>query len=145
MQRSIRESLESQTLSGLVLVDECYRRAQQARSFAEMASMPSQKTHFLDLEQRWLRAAESVTSKTGQETKAPIVQLKIATPDVDQTSQRPQEKDVQASRRTDEDERARSANLDPDSAVQRSRTCGPVAPFKRRHCNAGARGNGPRS
>jgi len=68
------------------------------------------KTHFLDLEQRWLRAAESVTSKTVQETK-PIAQLKIAMPDVDQASQRPQEKDVQASRRTDEDERARSANL----------------------------------
>ena len=42
------------------LVDECYRRAEAARRCAEVASMPSQKTHFLDLEQRWLRAAESV-------------------------------------------------------------------------------------
>jgi hypothetical protein len=39
------------------LVDECYRRACDARRSAEMASMPSQKTHFLELEQRWLRAA----------------------------------------------------------------------------------------
>jgi hypothetical protein len=93
------------------LVDECYRRAQEVRRLAEMASMPSQKTHFLDLEQRWLRAAESVTSKTVHETKAPIAQLKIATPAIDQTSQPAQEKDVEASRPTDEDERARSANL----------------------------------
>src|SRR5262245_8927130 len=76
-----------------------------------MSSMPSQKTHFLDLEQRWLRAAESVTSKTVQETEAPIAQLKIATPDVDQPSQGTQENDVAA--RSDEigNERARSANL----------------------------------
>jgi hypothetical protein len=95
------------------LVDECYRRAQEARRSAEMASMPSQKTHFLDLEQRWLHAAESVASKTVQETKPPIAQLKIATPDVDQPSQRAQEKDVTAPRRTGEigDEQARSANL----------------------------------
>ena len=39
------------------LVDECHRRAGDARRSAEMASMPSQKTHFLELEQRWLRAA----------------------------------------------------------------------------------------
>jgi hypothetical protein len=38
------------------LVDECYRRAREARRSAEIASMPTQKTHFLDLEQRWLRA-----------------------------------------------------------------------------------------
>jgi hypothetical protein len=42
------------------LIDECYRRAREARRSADMSSMPSQKTHFLDLEQRWLRAAESV-------------------------------------------------------------------------------------
>jgi hypothetical protein len=42
------------------LADECYRRAREARLSAEMSSMPSQKTHFLDLEKRWLRAAESV-------------------------------------------------------------------------------------
>ena len=94
------------------LVDECFRRAQEARRSAEMSSMPSQKTHFLDLEQRWLRAAESVTSKTVQETEAPIAQLKIATPDVDQPSQGTQENDV-AAHRSDEigNERARSANL----------------------------------
>ena len=95
-----------------ILVDECYRRAQEARRSAEMSSMPSQKTHFLDLEQRWLRAAESVTSKAVQEAKAPIAQLKIATPDVDQPSQGAQENDV-AAHPSDEigNERERSANL----------------------------------
>jgi hypothetical protein len=34
------------------LVDECCRRAGEARRSAEMASMPSQKTHFLGLEKR---------------------------------------------------------------------------------------------
>jgi hypothetical protein len=94
------------------LVDECYRRAQEARRSAEMSSMPSQKTHFLDLEQRWLRAAESVTSKTAQETKAPIAQLKIATPDVDQPSQGTQENNVVAPSSDESgNERSRSANL----------------------------------
>ena len=54
------------------LVDACHRRAGEARRSAEMASMPSQKTHFLELEQRWLRAAESVRPKIMQETKAPM-------------------------------------------------------------------------
>jgi hypothetical protein len=78
-----------------------------------MASMSSQKTHFLDLEQRWLRAAESVAPKTVRETKAPIAQPNIATPDVDQPLQGAQENDVAAPRRPDEigDEWARSANL----------------------------------
>jgi hypothetical protein len=95
------------------LVDECFRRAQEARRSAEMSSMPSQKTHFLNLEQRWLRAADSVAPKTTQETKPPMAQPKIATPDVDQPSQRAQEKDNAPPRRTDEigDERAPSANL----------------------------------
>jgi hypothetical protein len=95
------------------LVDECYRRAQEAKRAAEVASMPSQKTHFLDLEQRWLRAAESVAQKSVRETKAPMAQPKIATPDVDQPLQGAQEKDVAVPRRADEigDEQARSANL----------------------------------
>jgi hypothetical protein len=93
------------------LVDECYRRAQEAKRAAEVASMPSQKTHFLDLEQRWLRAAESVAQKSVRE--APMAQPKIATPDVDQPLQGAQEKDVAVPRRADEigDEQARSANL----------------------------------
>jgi hypothetical protein len=95
------------------LVDECYRRAQEAKRAAEMASMPSQKTHFLDLEQRWLRAAESVAAKTIQGTKVPIAQPKIAAPDVNQPLQGTQKKDVTVPRRADEigDEQARSANL----------------------------------
>jgi hypothetical protein len=52
------------------LVDECYRRACDARRCADMASMPSQKTHFLNLEQRWLRAATSVAPKTPPEAIA---------------------------------------------------------------------------
>lgn len=54
------------------LVDECYRRAREARRSAEMASMPSQKTHFLELEQRWLLAAAKVAPKNVRETKAPM-------------------------------------------------------------------------
>jgi len=90
------------------LVNECYRRAQEAKRAAVKASMPSQKTHFLDLEQRWLRAAESVAAKT-----VPIAQPKIAAPDLDQPSQGAQEKDVVVPRRAEEigDEQARSANL----------------------------------
>jgi hypothetical protein len=42
------------------LVDECYKRACDARRSAELASMPSQKTHFLEVEKRWLRAAATV-------------------------------------------------------------------------------------
>jgi hypothetical protein len=95
------------------LIDECYRRAQEAKSAAEMASMPSQKTHFLDLEQRWLRAAASVAQKSVRETKALMAQPKIATPDVDQPLQGDQEKDVAVPRRADEigDEQVCSANL----------------------------------
>jgi hypothetical protein len=52
------------------LVDECHRRACDARRSAEMALMPSQKTHFLELEQRWLSAASSVAPKTPPEAKA---------------------------------------------------------------------------
>jgi hypothetical protein len=52
------------------LVDECHRRAGDARRSADMASLPSQKTHFLELEQRWLRAASSVAAKTRPEAKA---------------------------------------------------------------------------
>ncbi|MGA7490500.1 MAG: hypothetical protein WBW74_26565 [Xanthobacteraceae bacterium] len=61
------------------LFDECYRRAHEARRSAETTSMPSQKTHFLELEQRWLRAAASVTPKNERETKSPMAQPKIAT------------------------------------------------------------------
>src|SRR5215475_11341252 len=42
------------------------------------ASMPSQKTHFHELEQRWLRAAESVRPKIMQEMKAPMADPKGA-------------------------------------------------------------------
>jgi hypothetical protein len=54
------------------LIDECHRRAQEARRSAEMTSMPSQKTHFFELEQRWLRAAVSVTPRKMQETIASV-------------------------------------------------------------------------
>jgi hypothetical protein len=91
------------------LVDECYRRAGEARCSAEIASMPTQKTHFLDLEQRWLRAAESVAPQT----KAPMAQPKIGTPDVEQPLQGALEEDAAALRGSDEieDEQASSATL----------------------------------
>ena len=86
--------------------------AREARRSAEMASMPSRKTHFLNLEQRWLHAAESVAPKSVRETKAPMAQPKIATPAVDQPLRGPQEGDI-AAPPPDEmgDEQAGSANL----------------------------------
>jgi hypothetical protein len=45
------------------LIEECYRRAADARRLAETASMPSNKTNFLGMEQRWLVAAHSLTSE----------------------------------------------------------------------------------
>jgi len=44
-------------MSATSFFDECYRRAREARRSAEIASMPAQKTHFLQLEQQWLVAA----------------------------------------------------------------------------------------
>src|SRR5262245_22386618 len=100
------------------LVDECYRRAHEARRSAEIASMPTQKTHFLELEQRWLRAAESVAPNMVQETKAPTAHPKITkvlkeTPDVEQPLPDAQAEDATAPREPDEieDEQAASANL----------------------------------
>src|SRR5262249_33958046 len=45
------------------LIQECYRRAADARRLAETASMPSNRTNFLGMEQRWLLAARSLTSE----------------------------------------------------------------------------------
>jgi hypothetical protein len=59
-----RLSEESTTLA-----EECYRRAAQARRLAETTSMPAKKANFLGIEQRWLIAARSVTSKS---EKAPV-------------------------------------------------------------------------
>jgi hypothetical protein len=59
------------------LVDECYRRAHEARRSADIASMATQKTHFLELEQRWLRAGASVTPKIVRETKAEMAEPKV--------------------------------------------------------------------
>src|SRR5262245_7994551 len=85
------------------LVEECYRRAREARRSAEITSVPTQKTHFLELEQRWLRAAESVAPNIVWETKAPAAQPKITrvrkeTPDVEQPLQDAQEEDAAAPR-----------------------------------------------
>ena len=63
------------------VVDECYRRACDARRSAEMASMPSQKKHFLELEQRWLRAACSGAHKTPPEAEAIIQRRSKFTPE----------------------------------------------------------------
>jgi hypothetical protein len=100
------------------LVDECYRRAREARCSAEIASMPTQKTHFLELEQRWLRAAESVAPNIVRETKAATAQPKIISKVLKETLdveplRRAQEEDAAAPRSPDEigDEQASSANL----------------------------------
>ncbi len=51
------------------LAEECYRRAAAARRLAETTSMPAKKVNFLGIEQRWLIAARSVTSKS---ERAPV-------------------------------------------------------------------------
>ena len=61
------------------LIDECYRRAADARRLAEAASMPSNKVNFLGMEQRWLLAARSVTAKSsfGGQASEPAAQQTI--------------------------------------------------------------------
>jgi transposase len=61
------------------LIDECYRRAADARRLAEAASMPSNKVNFLGMEQRWLLAARSVTAKSssGGQASKPVAQQTI--------------------------------------------------------------------
>ena len=99
------------------LVDECYRRAREARRSADISSMPSQKTHFLNLEKRWLRAAESVAPNILKGTKATTAEPRITKvlkePDVEQPLRVTQEEDVAAPRGRDEngEDRAASANL----------------------------------
>jgi hypothetical protein len=51
------------------LAEECYRRAAAARRLAETTSMRAKKVNFLGVEQRWLIAARSVTSKS---ERAPV-------------------------------------------------------------------------
>ena len=99
------------------LIDECYRRAREARRSADMSSMPSQKTHFLNLEKRWLRAAESAAPNVLKGTKAttaqPTITEALKKPDLEQRLRVTQEEDVAPPRGRDEngEERAARANL----------------------------------
>jgi hypothetical protein len=54
------------------LIEECHRRAREARRSAEAASMPSRKVSFLEMEQRWLLAARSVAPKSIAQRKKPM-------------------------------------------------------------------------
>ena len=59
------------------LIEECHRRAREARRSAETASMPYRKASFLEMEQRWLLAARSVAAKSIAERKEPMTQQTI--------------------------------------------------------------------
>jgi hypothetical protein len=59
------------------LIEECHRRAREARRSAEAASMPSKKANFLEMEQRWLLAARSVAPKSIAQRKQPMTQQTI--------------------------------------------------------------------
>ena len=59
------------------LIEECHRRACEARRSAEAASMPSRKTSFLEMEQRWLLAARSVAPKSISQRNKPMTQQTI--------------------------------------------------------------------
>jgi hypothetical protein len=61
------------------LVEECYRRAADARRLAEAASMPSTKVNLFGMEQRWLIAARSLTAKSsfGAQASEPVAQQTI--------------------------------------------------------------------
>jgi hypothetical protein len=52
------------------LIEECYRRAADARRLAGTASMPTNKTNFLGMEQRWLLAARSLKRSSGGQPSA---------------------------------------------------------------------------
>ena len=87
----------------------------EARRSADLSSMPSQKTHFLDLEQRWLRAAESVAPNILR-TDATTARPPIAFPkeaDVEQRLRVTRGEDAAAPRGRDEiaNKQAGSANL----------------------------------
>jgi hypothetical protein len=59
------------------LIEECHRRACEARRSAEAASMPSRKASFLEMEQRWLLAARSVAPKSISQRNKPMTQQTI--------------------------------------------------------------------
>ena len=59
------------------LIEECHRRAREARRSAETASMPSRKASFLEMEQRWLLAARSVAAKSIAQRKEQMTQQTI--------------------------------------------------------------------
>jgi hypothetical protein len=45
-----------------VKIQECYRRAQEARRFVDTARTPAEKTDFVEVERRWLSLADEVRS-----------------------------------------------------------------------------------
>jgi hypothetical protein len=59
------------------LIEECHRRACEARRSAEAASMPSRKAGFLEMEKRWLLAARSVAPKSISQKNKPMTQQTI--------------------------------------------------------------------
>jgi hypothetical protein len=78
--------------------------------------MPSQKTHFLNLEKRWLRAAESVAPNILRGTKAttaqPTITKVLKEPDVEEPLRVTQEEAAAPRGRNENgEERAASANL----------------------------------
>ena len=71
------EPLREDFLMSTSLIEECHRRAREARCSAETASMPSRKASFLEMEQRWLLAARSVAPKSIAQRKEPMTQQTI--------------------------------------------------------------------
>jgi hypothetical protein len=59
------------------LIEECQRRAREARRSAEAASMLSKKANFLEMERRWLLVARSVAPKSIAQRKKPTTQQTI--------------------------------------------------------------------
>jgi hypothetical protein len=49
---------------------ECYRRAQEARRFADTATTPAEKADFLEVERRWLSLAREVIPRSLKSTSA---------------------------------------------------------------------------
>jgi len=80
-----------------------------------MSSMPSQKTHFLDLEKRWLRAAESAAPNVLKGTKArttqPTITEALKKPDLEQRLRVTQDVAPPRGRDKNGEERAARANL----------------------------------
>jgi hypothetical protein len=49
---------------------ECYRRAQEARDFVDIATIPAERADFIEVERRWLSLARELRSQVSNKSAA---------------------------------------------------------------------------